>query len=349
MSTSNPFEKLQVKHDKEDDDEQGEFEQVKAKDKNVPFGIEQKKKKVRPKEKVEEEQNEGFEEVKKTYKKRPQNEEEEEGKGKEHTKRKGINYHTNEERQYRENKKSTRGRKFDRQSGTGRGKEIAKDGAGGKFTWEGDYENTNDDYYFEEALNPENKEKRRPPRKPRREEDNKEEGEDNKKNEGETKEEGKQFEKEEKRERKKPELKEEEKLKIPEKAISLQDYYKTTKKPQEEEKKEVKRIQDGKPLTKVEEKKIDIFGTSGPGKKKGKKKKEKELNQQEIDLNAQIGAEIQIGEGVEGRPRRGRERGGKGQGGRGRVRGGRGGRGRGKEEDKEDKFVFNEEDFPKLE
>jgi hypothetical protein len=44
MSTSNPFEKLQVKHDKEDDDEQGEFEQVKAKDKNVPFGIEQKKK-----------------------------------------------------------------------------------------------------------------------------------------------------------------------------------------------------------------------------------------------------------------------------------------------------------------
>ena len=42
MSTSNPFEKLQVKHDKEDDDEQGEFEQVKAKDKNL---VQNKKKK----------------------------------------------------------------------------------------------------------------------------------------------------------------------------------------------------------------------------------------------------------------------------------------------------------------
>ena len=82
MSTSNPFEKLHVRHDKEDD-EQGEFEQVKAKDKNVPFGIEQKKKKVRPKEKVEDEGNEGFEEVKnRTTKKRPQNGEDEEVKGK---------------------------------------------------------------------------------------------------------------------------------------------------------------------------------------------------------------------------------------------------------------------------
>ena len=49
MSTSNPFEKLNV--NKEDDDEQGEFEQVKAKDKNVPFGIEQKKKKYVQKKK----------------------------------------------------------------------------------------------------------------------------------------------------------------------------------------------------------------------------------------------------------------------------------------------------------
>ena len=341
MSTSNPFEKLHVRHDKEDD-EQGEFEQVKAKDKNVPFGIEQKKKKVRPKEKVEDEGNEGFEEVKnRTTKKRPQNDEYEEVKGKDHSKRRGINFNTNEERQYRESKRQGRGRKFDRQSGTGRGKEIAKGGAGGKFTWEGD--DNNDDYYFEEALNPENKErKQRQPRRPKKE-DKQEEGEDNKENEGETKEEGKKVEKEEKRERKKPELKDEEKLKIPEGAISLDEYFKKSEKPKEEEKKEIKRIQGGEPLTKVKEKKVDEFGTSQPGKKKGKKKKEKEVNQQEIDLNAQIGAELQIGETFDRRPRRG----GRGQGGRGKGRGGRG-----RDQDKEGKeggFVYNEEDFPKLE
>ena len=55
-------------------------------------------------------------------------------------------------------------------------------------------------------------------------------------------------------------------------------------------------------------------------KKKGKKKKEKEVNQQEIDLNAQIGAELQIGETFDRRPRRG----GRGQGGRGKGKGGRG-------------------------
>lgn len=337
MSTSNPFEKLQVKRDKDDEDESGEFEQVKAKDKNVPFGIEKKKKKVRPTEKVEDEQNEGFEEVKKAYKKRPQNDEEEESKGKEHSKRKGINFYTNEERQYRESKRAPRGRKYDRQSGTGRGKEIAKDGAGGKFTWEGDFENNNDDYYFESALNPESKEKRSGPRRQKKEKDNKEEGEEN---EGETKEEGKKFEKEERKERKKPELKPEEKLIIRGDEITLQDYLKKSEKPKEEQK-EIKRIQDGKPLTKVEEKKVDIFGTSEPGKKKGKKKKEKEFNPKEVELNAQIGAEIQIGESFDRRPRRGRERGGRGQGGRGRGKGGKGDRG--------DKFVFNEEDFPKLE
>ena len=342
MSTSNPFEKLQFKRDKDDEDEREDFEQVKAKDKSVPFGIEKKKKKVRPTEKVEEEQNEGFEEVKKAYKKRPQNDEEEESKGKEHSKRRGINYYTNEEREYRESKRAPRGRKYDRQSGTGRGKEIAKDGAGGKFTWEGDFENNNDDYYFETALNPENKEKRSGPRRQRKEKekDNKEEGEENKENEGETKEKGKKFEKEERKERKKPELKPEEKINIPDDAITLQDYLKKSEKPKEEQK-EIKRIQDGNPLTKVEEKKVDIFGTSEPGKKKAKKKKEKEFNQQEINLNAQIGAEIQIGESFDRRPRRGRERGGKGQGGKGRGKEGKG--------DREDKFVFKEEDFPKLE
>ena len=111
-------------------------------------------------------------------------------------------------------------------------------------------------------------------------------------------------------------------------------------KPKEEEQKEVKRIQDGKPLTKVEDKKEDILGTTGPAKKKGKKKKEKDVNQQEIDLNAELGAHLQIGESYERGPRRG------GRGGRGWRGQGRGGRGRGK--GRGGGFVYNPEDFPEL-
>ena len=44
MATSNPCDKLNVKRE-EDDDDQGEFEQVKGKEKSVPFGIEQKRRK----------------------------------------------------------------------------------------------------------------------------------------------------------------------------------------------------------------------------------------------------------------------------------------------------------------
>ena len=349
MTTSNPFEKLHVKRDKDDDEEQDNFEEVKAKDKNVPLGIGQKKKKVRPKEKApeEEEGDEGFQEVKKGTKKNKGQDEEEEGTGNEHKKRRGINYHTNEEREYRENKKPSRGRKFDRQSGTGRGKEVAKGGAGGKYTWNDnpkniakDFENYNDDDYFEEALNPENKERKpRLPRRPKKEDDN---GEEEKPNEeGETQEKEGEGRKREKREEKKPyELKPEEKLEKPEGAIYLEDFLKKAEKPKEEEQKEVKRIQDGKPLTKVEDKKEDILGTTGPAKKKGKKKKEKDVNQQEIDLNAEIGAHLQIGESYERGPRRG------GRGGRGGRGQGRGGRGRGK--GRGGGFVYNPEDFPEL-
>ena len=83
-------------------------------------------------------------------------------------KRRGVNYNTQEEREHRLQDKPRRGRQYDRQSGTGRGKEVSKGGAGGKGTW-GDnpkniaknYENYNDDdYYFESALNPEKKKER---------------------------------------------------------------------------------------------------------------------------------------------------------------------------------------------
>ena len=135
MSTSNPFDKLNVKRE-EEDDEQGEFQKVKGKEKNVPVGLEQKKKKARPVEKVEDDGEEGFTEVSKKVKKhRPENDDEEETKGGEHKKRKVINY---EEKDYKTKDKPKRGRQFDKHSGTGRGKEIAKGGAGGKGTW-GEY------------------------------------------------------------------------------------------------------------------------------------------------------------------------------------------------------------------
>jgi len=357
MSTSNPFEKLHVKHDVEED-EQGEFEKVTGKEKNVPIGIEAKKRKVRPKEKVEQEDGEGFEEVKNRIQKKKQKyDDEEEGKGNEHKARRGINFHTNEDREYRESKRPTRGRKYDRQSGTGRGKEVSKGGAGGKGTWGDnpkniakDFENNYDEYYFEEALNPEKREKReRPPRRNRKDE-KKEEGEEKgNENEGEEEKNDKKEEREEKRRPKKTfepkPLKEEEKLVIPKDAEFLGDYLKSKEKPKEDEdKKEVKRVQDGKPLTKVEDKKADELGTSQPGKKKPKKKKEKDINKEEVDLNFQIGSNLEIGGGIE------RQRGGANQKGRGRgrERGGKGRRRGGYDRKDEGGFIYNPDDFPKL-
>ena len=312
MSTSNPFDKLNVKRE-EEDDEQGEFHQVKGKDKNVQYGIEQKKKKIRPKE-VEKEQeggDEGFEEVpSKTKKRRPVNEEEEE-ESKTHKKRRGVNYNTQEEKEHRLQDKPRRGRQYDRQSGTGRGREIAKGGAGGKGTW-GDnpkniaknYENYNDDdYYFETALNPEKK-KERPPRRPKKEEEKEteeKEGEENK-------EENKEDKKERKEYKPRPiEIKEEDKLNRPENEISLEDYLKSKELPKEEEK-EIKRIQDGEPLV-----------------------KQKEINKEELDLNAKIGANLEIS-GANERERRPRKKDWK----------------KGNKKEPQEKFVYNEKDFPEL-
>ena len=233
MSTSNPFDKLNIRREEEEDD-QGEFEQVKSKEKNIPYGIEQKKKKIRPKEVEKEKEggDEGFEEVPgKIKKRRPVKEEEENEESKTHKKRKGVNYNTQEEREYRLKDKPKRGREYDRQSGTGRGKEIAKGGAGGKGTWGDNPENiaknyekyNDDDYYFESALN---QEKRKERRKRKNEEDNKEENKE---------EEDNKEEKKDKPQRKPIEIKEEDKLNRPENEMSLEDYLKSKEKPKEEE------------------------------------------------------------------------------------------------------------------
>ena len=116
----------------------------------------------------------------------------------------------------------------------------------------------------------------------------------------------------------KRELKEEEKLNKPEGAISLEDYLKSKEKPKEEEKKEVKRIQDGKPLEKVKDKESDELGTTGAGKKKQRKKKEKGVNREEEDLNKEILSNLKISESNE-RPNR-EDR---GEGFKGRGRGGK--------------------------
>ena len=348
MSTSNPFDKLNINREEQEEDDQ-EFHQVKGKEKNVPYGIEQKKKKVRPKEleKVKDEGEEGFEEVQSKTKKRSQENIEEGEETKVHKKRRGVNYNTQEEREHRLQDKPRRGRQFDRQSGTGRGKEVAKGGAGGKGTW-GDnprniaknYENYNDDYYFESALNPQ-KRKDRPPRRPRKEnkEDEKEKEGEEKEGEGETQNEEQKEDKKEKKEkeRRKIEIKEEDRLHRPENEMSLDDYLKSKELPKEEEK-EVERIKDGKPLTKTEKKKEETLGTTGLGKKKEKKKKEKKVNQEEVDLNFQIGENLEVGEGDNENRRRGgknRGRGGRGKGGRGRGKGGQ--------------FRYNENDFPEFE
>ncbi len=128
----NPFGKLNVRRD--DDDE--EVKQVQTTTTAVPQN-EAKKKKVRPEEnKIEavhhkEDNNEGFEIVGKTKNQKAKKvETEDEGKQFDPKQRKPKNKGAFQGKPPREGK-----REFERHSGTGRGKEIAKGGAGGHHTW----------------------------------------------------------------------------------------------------------------------------------------------------------------------------------------------------------------------
>ena len=108
----------------------------------------------------------------------------------------------------------------------------------------------------------------------------------------------------------KRELKEEEKLNKPEGAISLEDYLKSKETIKEEEK-EVKRVQEGKPLEKVVKKDTDELGTTGAGRKKNKKKKEKDVNKEEENLNKEISSGLKIDNDTAAREK-GNFRGGRG-------------------------------------
>jgi hypothetical protein len=143
MASRNPFGQLQIRRDAEDEEvtQQSTGAQVIS---STPLFTQaaaaQKKKKVRPDEKKkseepkEEDNEEGFEVVnskkKSAGKPRAQNDDAtpEEKTKQFHLKNKGAFAPRN-------NKTTPGKRVFDRQSGTGRGKEIAKNGAGGKYTW----------------------------------------------------------------------------------------------------------------------------------------------------------------------------------------------------------------------
>ena len=163
MSLSNPFGKMKVERDSEDENE--DFQKVKSNKPSQQLFVapEQKKKKKRPENtenqgtKIEDE--EGFEEVSKH---KPQRKKQKSEEGDDFNSLKQNHYAQKEGPKYYPPKNKKPGkREFERKSGTGRGKEISKGGAGGKGTWGNNpkeisrrYEKNNDDYYFEQALNP---------------------------------------------------------------------------------------------------------------------------------------------------------------------------------------------------
>lgn len=145
MATRNPFGQLRVERDEEDEVPQTSSKQAPTTTLFVNNQTaEKKKKKVRPDEKKRDEPiqdtNEGFEVVgkpkpqKHQRKHNPIEEGDVAGEGKikedKHLNKIGLGHHAHNPRPLRSGK-----RQFERHSGTGRGKEIAKGGSGGKTVW----------------------------------------------------------------------------------------------------------------------------------------------------------------------------------------------------------------------
>lgn len=310
----NPFNKLKVERDEED------FVEVnngKIGGSSQPlFGKDQKpKKKIRPEKKEDEQReevndNDGFAMVGKGNKK-PNNRGGDDDKnfeqkpGKKDAPRK---FHQNRNnQQFREGAKT---RQFDRHvSGTGRGKEIAKGGRGGKGTWEGkgremvDYDT---DYYFNRVLNKQNDAEEVVVEEPVKEAEpeKKEEvvAQENAEENQENKEEG------EKKERKKgkKDLPEEEdeknKLIIPENAMTLEDYKNKVKKITTDTSKVAgTKVQvDLEAIERNEEN--DVIAVTVDKQKKDKKKV-KTLDAKEVELNKLVGANLKIEDNSQNRER----------------------------------------------
>lgn len=171
MATKNPFGNLTINRDDEDDDGMIRVTPKNTTSASMFTNVTEmkKKKKVRPEENRQKETvqevTEGFEVVGKTNKRpytaKNNSEEGEEQKKEDKPKHKGTG---NKDRVY--NKTRPQKRQYEKHSGTGRGKETAKGGAGGKTVW-GDNPDqiarqaksgTRDDYLFESVLNPKKEE-----------------------------------------------------------------------------------------------------------------------------------------------------------------------------------------------
>lgn len=334
---SNPFNKLKVQRDDEEDFVAVQSSKPAAATKQPLFGNPEdkaKKPKQRPKKETaekEEENNEGFQFVGKQPKK-PRTEETnaevvvDKKFGKDN--QKNDYPHKRGEGKVRVN---TNQRVFDRHSGTGRGKEVKKEGAGGKYTWGNqgknaqrdivDYDDT--DYYFNKALNPNVK----------KEEvvvEQKEEVKAEVKEEvvvaateGEAKEEeGKDGKKDRKKKKgvETAEVDEKDKLVIPENAMTLEELKQKKAGAVKEEK--VDKVEIKVDLEPIENKKVDVAVDS---KKKGKKVKNDKVNPKEVDLNKLVKVNTEEEDSRGGRKNYNNNK-----------------------KNNQNKFKFNDKDFPEL-
>jgi hypothetical protein len=301
---NNPFNKLKVHRDDDDVEQQVVQKTTPSTNNQVLFPSKEEKKpkkKVRPDDKqedqvkvVKEEVNdEGFEVVGKQKKQRNQEDTEQyaEKPGKRDPPK-----HYHQKRSENTVKQGTGQRVFDRHvSGTGRGKEIKKEGRGGKFTWDGKgreiVERDDTDYIFTKVLNSNTKaepvvfEEKQTETVVKAEEVKAEEVKEVPVEES---------EKDKKRKLKKgevnPEEDEKNKLVIPENAMTLKDYKEKSAKITTNATKTAPIKVDLEVLTKDEDEHvISIASTKGVKKEK---KKDKGVNKQEVDLNKLIGSTI---------------------------------------------------------
>jgi len=309
---TNPFGKLKIHRDDEDVEHSYSQSSTTAPQtlqtpKNAslfPFKDNKPKNKVRPEQKTEKEvvakseanDNEGFEVVGKTKNTRKNNNEDvvssvvEEKPGRKdqpkefHTKRGDQNFRA-----------GGNTRQFDRHvSGTGRGKEIRKEGRGGKFTWEGKgreiVERDDTDYVFNKVLNANPKAEATVTEKVVEKEEVKVEEKVEEKTEvvAEATEDGKDRKKKGKK-GEIVEVDEKDKLIIPENAMTLKDYKEKTQKNSTVTKKAAEIKVDLEVIVKNED--DDVLG-SGAVKVKKDKKKNKTVDAKEAELNKLIGSTI---------------------------------------------------------
>ena len=280
---SNPFNKLKVQRDEEEED----FTVVQNKAAQKKVVDDSKKPKQRPKEEKVEDDNEGFEVVGKVSKKQPRYQGEQTEEEKKPKAREEIKHHHKHDGVVRVHGNQ---RPFDRHSGTGRGKEVSKQGAGGKGTWGNqeksakreiqDFDNT--DHYFNKVLNPKKEEAfvEQPA------------VEDPKAEEVKVEEEIKDDKKGKKRVVVTDPVEDEKnKLHIPENAISLAEWKEQNKRTAPVHK-TVKVEVDLEPIKKGAD---EFIGVAGKKQKDDKKKKTKEVDQKEVEINKLLKVKIDDG------------------------------------------------------